>query len=103
MLTLGATIFFLLLKILQRIGNKWIEIPSAPFPIRWKWQLWGILTFSLIGRLLYQPFYEHYLTHTLYSQTSVTFPLSPIEVYYSGPLRMTSWILATFGCIGVWL
>ncbi|MEJ1511697.1 reductase, partial [Escherichia coli] len=71
MLTLGATIFFLLLKILQRIGNKLgIEIPSTSFPIRWKWQLWGIMAFSLIGRLLYQPFYEHYLTRTLYSQTS---------------------------------
>ncbi len=54
----------------------------------------------LIGRLLYQPFYEHYLTRTLYSQTSVTFPLSPIEVYYSiGPLRMTSWILATLAVL----
>ncbi len=101
MLTLGVTIFFLLLKILQRIGNKLgIEIPSAPFPIRWKWQLWGIMAFSLIGRLLYQPFYEHYLTRTLYSQTSITFPLSPIEVYYSiGPLRMTSWILATLAVL----
>ena len=45
-------------------------------------------------------FYEHYLTRTLYSQTSVTFPLSPIEVYYSiGPLRMTSWILATLAVL----
>ncbi|MEX5485147.1 hypothetical protein IC611_00715 [Proteus mirabilis] len=60
----------------------------------------GIMAFSLIGRLLYQPFYEHYLTRTLYSQTSVTFPLSPIEVYYSiGPLRMTSWILATLAVL----
>lgn len=101
MLTLGAAIFFLLIKVLQRIGSKLgIEIPQASFPIRWKWQLWGIMAFSLIGRLLYQPFYEQYLTSTLYSQKSVTFPLSPIQVYYSmGSLRTTCWILATFAVL----
>ncbi|QEZ93787.1 dimethyl sulfoxide reductase anchor subunit family protein [Proteus sp. CD3] len=101
MLTLGAAIFFLLIKVLQRIGNKLgIEIPPASFPMRWKWQLWGIMAFSLIGRLLYQPFYEQYLTSTLYSQKSVTFPLSPIQVYYSiGSLRTTCWILATFAVL----
>ena len=62
--------------------------------------MWGSWHLVLIGRLLYQPFYVHYLTRTLYSQTSVTFPLSPIEVYYSiGPLRMTSWILATLAVL----
>lgn len=101
MLTLGAAIFFLLIKILQRVGIKLgIEIPQTSFPIRWKWQLWGIMAFSLIGRLLYQPFYEQYLTSTLYSQKSVTFPLSPIQVYYSmGSLRTTCWILATFAVL----
>ena len=101
MLTLGAAIFFLLIKVLQRIGSKLgIEIPQASFPMRWKWQLWGIMAFSLIGRLLYQPFYEQYLTSTLYSQKSVTFPLSPIQVYYSmGSLRTTCWILATFAVL----
>lgn len=101
MLTLGVAIFFLLIKVLQRIGSKLgIEIPQGSFPIRWKWQLWGIMTFSLIGRLLYQPFYEQYLTSTLYSQKSVTFPLSPIQVYYSiGSLRTTCWILATFAVL----
>ncbi|WYW98973.1 DmsC/YnfH family molybdoenzyme membrane anchor subunit [Proteus vulgaris] len=101
MFTLGATIFFLLLKILQRIGSKLgIEIPQDSFPICWKWQLWGIMAFSLIGRLLYQPFYEQYLTSTLYSQKSVTFPLSPIQAYYSiGSLRTTCWILATFAVL----
>lgn len=101
MLTLGAAIFFLLIKVLQRIGSKLgIEIPQDSFPMRWKWQLWGIMAFSLIGRLLYQPFYEQYLTSTLYSQKSVTFPLSPIQVYYSiGSLRTTCWILATFAVL----
>ncbi|WP_342639712.1 dimethyl sulfoxide reductase anchor subunit family protein [Proteus faecis] len=101
MLTLGATIFFLMIKVLQRIGSKLgIEIPQDSFPMRWKWQLWGIMAFSLIGRLLYQPFYEQYLTSTLYSQKSVTFPLSPIQVYYSiGSLRTTCWILATFAVL----
>ncbi|MDM3868873.1 dimethyl sulfoxide reductase anchor subunit family protein [Proteus faecis] len=101
MLTLGATIFFLMIKVLQRIGSKLgIEIPQDSFPMRWKWQLWGIMAFSLIGRLLYQPFYEQYLTSTLYSQKSVTFPLSPIQVYYSiGSLRTTCWILATFAIL----
>ncbi|CRL65033.1 dimethyl sulfoxide reductase anchor subunit family protein [Proteus penneri] len=101
MLTLGAAIFFLLIKVLQHVGSKLgIEIPQDSFPIRWKWQLWGIMAFSLIGRLLYQPFYEQYLTRTLYSQKSVTFPLSPIQVYYSiGSLRTTSWILATFAVL----
>ncbi|MCT8263315.1 dimethyl sulfoxide reductase anchor subunit [Proteus terrae] len=101
MLTLGAAIFFLLIKVLQRIGSKLgIEIPQDSFPMRWKWQLWGIMAFSLMGRLLYQPFYEQYLTSTLYSQKSVTFPLSPIQVYYSiGSLRTTCWILATFAVL----
>ncbi|MER1720966.1 dimethyl sulfoxide reductase anchor subunit, partial [Proteus terrae] len=46
-----TAIFFLLIKVLQRIGSKLgIEIPQGSFPIRWKWQLWGIMTFSLIGR-----------------------------------------------------
>lgn len=101
MLTLGAAIFFLLLKVLQNIGNKLgIEMPKEPLPNRWKWQLWGIMAISLIGRLLYQPFYEQYLTRTLYSQKSVTFPLSPIEVYYSiGALRTTCWVLATLAVI----
>ncbi|NBM69832.1 MULTISPECIES: dimethyl sulfoxide reductase anchor subunit family protein [Proteus] len=101
MLTLGAAIFFLLIKVLQHVGSKLgIEIPQDSFPIRWKWQLWGIMAFSLIGRLLYQPFYERYLTSTLYSQKSVTFPLSPIQVYYSiGSLRTACWILATFAVL----
>lgn len=101
MLTLGAAIFFLLIKVLQRIGSKLgIEIPQDSFPMRWKWQLWGIMAFSLMGRLLYQPFYEQYLTSTLYSQKSVTFPLSPVQVYYSiGSLRTTCWILATFAVL----
>lgn len=101
MLTLGTAIFFLLIKVLQRIGSKLgIEIPQDSFPMRWKWQLWGIMAFSLMGRLLYQPFYEQYLTSTLYSQKSVTFPLSPVQVYYSiGSLRTTCWILATFAVL----
>ncbi|NBN70313.1 dimethyl sulfoxide reductase anchor subunit [Proteus sp. G2618] len=101
MLTLGAAIFFLLIKVLQRIGSKLgIEIPQDSFPMRWKWQLWGIMAFSLMGRLLYHPFYEQYLTSTLYSQKSVTFPLSPVQVYYSiGSLRTTCWILATFAVL----
>ncbi|EBW1656548.1 reductase, partial [Salmonella enterica subsp. enterica serovar Typhimurium] len=101
MLTLGVALFFLLTKVLQRIGSKLgIEIPQDSLPMRWKWQLWGIMAFSLIGRLLYQPFYEQYLTSTLYSQKSVTFPLSPIQVYYSiGSLRTTCWILATIAVL----
>ncbi|MEQ4924633.1 dimethyl sulfoxide reductase anchor subunit family protein [Proteus hauseri] len=101
MLTLGAAIFFLLLKALQRVGHKLgIELPQAPLPTRWKWQLWGIMAFSLLARLLYQPFYEQYLTSTLYSQKSVTFPLSPIEVYHSiGTLRITCWVIATLAVI----
>lgn len=101
MLTLGAAIFFLLIKVLQITGSKLgIEIPQASFPMRWKWQLWGIMAVSLMGRLLYQPFYEQYLTSTLYSQKSVTFPLSPIQVYYAiGSLRTICWILATFAVL----
>lgn len=98
MLTLGSALFFLLIKLLERFGYKLgIDIPQQTLSIRNQWQLWSVMAISLIGRLLYQPIYEEYLTSTRYSQTSVTFPLSPIDVYYSiGTLRVTCWVLAVF-------
>lgn len=98
MLTLGSALFFLLIKILECIGHKvGIDVPQQTLSIRNQWQLWSIMAISLIGRLLYQPIYEQYLTSTRYSQTSVTFPLSPIDVYYSiGTLRAMCWVLAVF-------
>ena len=53
---------------------------------------------SLIGRLLYQPFYAHYLTRTQLTHKSITFPLSPIEAYDSiAGLRIGVWVAAVIG------
>lgn len=50
-----------------------------------------MMAVSLAGRLLYQPFYEHYLTLTQLTHKSITFPLSPIDAYDSiAELRIAS-------------
>ncbi len=97
MLTCGAACFYLLIKLAKIVR---INASISHIPARWLWSLCGIIAFSLVTRLVYQPFYEHYLTHTLYINESATFPISPIEVYQAiWPLRLTGWILAIFAVV----
>ena len=97
MITSGAACFYLLINLAKRVK---INASASQIPISWLWSLCGIMAFSLVIRLVYQPFYEHYLTQTLYINESVTFPISPIEVYKAiWSLRLTGWIVAILAVV----
>lgn len=101
MLSLGATLYVLLMMFVQRFGQKaGIIVPADFLSVSRLWLIWSVMAVSLTGRLLYQPFYEHWLTATQLSQKSVTFPLSPITAYYSiAGLRISTWIIAVTGLL----
>ena len=98
-LTLGAVLFVLVVMVIRKAGH-WagITLPADALSLSQLWLLWGVMAVSLIGRLLYQPFYAHYLTRTQLTHKSVTFPLSPIEAYDSiAGLRIGVWGAAVIG------
>lgn len=98
-LTLGAVLFVLVLIVIRKAGHRaGIILPADVLSVSSLWVLWSVMAVSLTGRLLYQPFYEHYLTRTQLTHTSVTFPLSPIEAYDSvAGLRIGVWAAAVMG------
>lgn len=98
-LTLGAVLFVLVVMVIRKAGHRaGITLPADALSLSQLWLLWGVMAVSLIGRLLYQPFYAHYLTRTQLTHKSVTFPLSPIEAYDSiAGLRISVWGAAVIG------
>lgn len=98
-LTLGAVLFVLVVMVIRKAGRRaGITLPADALSLSQLWQLWGVMAVSLIGRLLYQPFYAHYLTRTQLTHKSVTFPLSPIEAYDSiAGLRIGVRVAAVIG------
>ncbi|MEY1635031.1 dimethyl sulfoxide reductase anchor subunit family protein [Morganella morganii] len=100
-LTLGAVLFVLvvMVMVIRKAGRRaGITLPADALSLSQLWQLWGVMAVSLIGRLLYQPFYAHYLTRTQLTHKSVTFPLSPIEAYDSiAGLRIGVRVAAVIG------
>lgn len=98
-LTLGAVLFVLVVMVIRKAGYRaGITLPADALSLSQLWLLWGVVAVSLIGRLLYQPFYAHYLTRTQLTHKSVTFPLSPIEAYDSiAGLRIGVWVAAVIG------
>ncbi|EMF0916994.1 dimethyl sulfoxide reductase anchor subunit family protein [Providencia stuartii] len=98
-LTLGAVLFILLVVIVEKTGHRvGIALPADTLSLSQLWLLWGMMAVSLAGRLLYQPFYEHYLTLTQLTHKSITFPLSPIDAYDSiAELRIGVLAAATIG------
>ena len=95
-LTLGAVLFVPVVMVIRKAGHRaGITLPADTLSLS---QLWGVMAVSLIGRLLYQPFYAHYLTRTQLTHKSITFPLSPIEAYDSiAGLRIGVWGAAVIG------
>lgn len=98
-LTLGAVLFVLVVMVIRKAGHRaGITLPADTLSLSQLWLLWGVMAVSLIGRLLYQPFYAHYLTRTQLTHKSITFPLSPIEAYDSiAGLRIGVWVAAVIG------
>lgn len=100
-LTLGAVLFVPVVMVIRKAGHRaGITQPADTLSLSLSqlWLLWGVMAVSLIGRLLYQPFYAHYLTRTQLTHKSITFPLSPIEAYDSiAGLRIGVWGAAVIG------
>lgn len=98
-LTPGAVLFVLVVMVIRKAGHRaGITLPADTLSLSQLWLLWGVMAVSLIGRLLYQPFYAHYLTRTQLTHKSITFPLSPIEAYDSiAGLRIGVWGAAVIG------
>lgn len=98
-LTLGAVLFVLVVMVIRKAGHRaGITLPADALSLSQLWLLWGVMAVSLIGRLLYQPFYAHYLNRTQLTHKSVTFPLSPIEAYDSiAGLRIGVRVAAVIG------
>lgn len=97
MLTAGAAGYYLLTNLLLRFkaGSMAMQIPT-----RGLWILWGVIGFSLLIRLVYQPIYESYLVHTSYHNQSITFPIDSIRAYQGiWSLRISSWLMGALAVV----
>lgn len=97
MLTLGAAGYYLLVNLLLRFNT---NFAAAQISAGGLWILWGVIGFSLLIRLVYQPVYESYLVHTSYNNESITFPIDSIRAYQEiWSLRISSWLMGIFAVV----